>query len=207
MLNYLNIEWEYEKQFYEVETKTNFAYLPDFELKNGNLVEVKGFWDFRSILNINNFIEKYPNKNLIIIDTDIILFLQEKYSDLINNWEYIKPINNPIDIRIVGIKYPDRIEFSKKIKVNDELKLIRDKENEYDKNAIKAVDINNNFIGFVNKEIATILSRNIDYGFSYTIKVININEKYFGCKIYETNNENVNLEKIILDLKLNNKQK
>lgn len=207
VLSYLNIEWEYEKQFYEVETKTNFAYLPDFELKNGNLVEVKGFWDFRSILNINNFIEKYPNKNLITIDTDIILLLQEKYSDLINNWEYIKPINNPIDINIVGINYPDRIKYSKKIQINDKLKLIRDKDNQYDKNAIKAVDINNNFIGFVNKKIATILSRNMDYGFNYTIKVININEKYFNCKICETNNENVNLEKIILDLKLNNKLK
>lgn len=67
-------------------------------------------------------------------------------------------------VSVVGINYENRKESVDKLKINDNVYLVRERENQYDENAISVVDKENKKLGYVErekaKEIAPILDKN-----------------------------------------------
>ena len=99
ILNYLNIEWEYEPKrfFFNGENLSVDSYQPDFYLpKLNKWIEVKGWMDEKSKARLKYFQEQYPeqNENLILINQDFYILLRYKYFYL-PNWEdyskFLKP--------------------------------------------------------------------------------------------------------------------
>lgn len=66
-------------------------------------------------------------------------------------------------VSVVGINYENRKESVDKLRINDNVYLVREKENQYDKNAISVVNKENRKLGYVEKkrakEIAPILDK------------------------------------------------
>lgn len=91
-LNYLNIKWEYEPKrfiFHNVEYMP-ISYAPDFYLPEyDQWVEIKGWKDEKSKKRLNRFKEHYPEeyKKLILIQEKEYAEIDEKYKDIIKNWE------------------------------------------------------------------------------------------------------------------------
>lgn len=67
-------------------------------------------------------------------------------------------------IPVVGITITDRIEFVAKLRERDQITFRRDPENQYDQNAIKALDQEGHLIGYVAKDISEIYAPLIDQG-------------------------------------------
>lgn len=99
MFNYLNIEFEYEKHRFDLGRHT---YMPDFYLPEHELfIEVKGRQIFTNTDKFYEFVEKYPDKNTFLIDNDVYRKLNEKYKNIIHNWEtpnkpYISHKTHPV---------------------------------------------------------------------------------------------------------------
>lgn len=191
LFNYLHIDYKYESDVYDLNGGNNYkyssyAYVPDFVLEDGTLIEVKGNLDYRSLQNLKLFQELYPNEKIIIIDRDIYYLLEKKYGGLINNWEK-KPISTNCYINVVGINIKERKKYVDKLEKNDELFIIRDLENEYDKNAIKVVDKDSNHLGYIASEYACYYAPKIDKGIKYSLSVIELAEKKIKCKIKPIN--------------------
>lgn len=92
ILNYLNIEWEYEVKRFVFKTENEIgidSYQPDFYLPNLNLwIEVKGWLDEKSKIRLELF-KKYYNEeynNLIFIDQTFYNLLRYTYFNL-DYWE------------------------------------------------------------------------------------------------------------------------
>lgn len=97
-----------------------------------------------------------------------------------DSYEFVMPFDkNKIEFDIAGTRYCEDIEKCKdKLKINEELTLKLDKDNEYDGNAVKIVYKNNNrefHIGYVPRYYSKDLSELIDQDVPYlaTIKKIN----------------------------------
>jgi hypothetical protein len=88
LLNHLHISWGYENKTYSLEDGC-YSYTPDFILKNGVHIELKGWFTEKSKKKINLFRKEYPNVKLIIIDRKTYKKIYSKYKDLIENWECI----------------------------------------------------------------------------------------------------------------------
>ena len=85
LFNYLNINFEYEKHRFNLGDHT---YLPDFYLPEQELfIEVKGRQIFTNTDKFYEFEEKYPDKNTCLIDNDVYKKINEKYRNIIPNWE------------------------------------------------------------------------------------------------------------------------
>lgn len=187
ILNYKGLRWDYEGCSFSVETG---RYFPDFIVYNNadkykdTIIEVKGMWDSQSLKKMWSFIHKYPEKNLIIIDQDYYMLIQEKYKNLIKNWE---PCNNRRYqlIPIVGITISNRLKVIEKLKEGDELFLKREFENQYDKYAIKVVSKNREEVGYISKEWAAILSLKMDIGIDYkaSLNKKHLNKKYLDVRV------------------------
>ena len=168
------------------------SYLPDYTLSDKTLVEVKGHLDARSLENMKAFKELYPDEKIKIIDNDIYYLIDKKYSKTVPNWE--KTSNTLIsDIDVVGIKIKERIPYVKKINVGDELIIEREKDNQYDKNAIKVFDIDKKHIGYIDGPHACYLAPKIDIGISYTIKIKEKKENVLKCTIKSNNLDEINV--------------
>ncbi len=95
--------------------------------------------------------------------------------------------------KIVGITFNGRQETIEMIEKNNikELELVRDKDNEFDKNAIMVIaNFKNNWrrqVGYLKKELAEQLAEPIDKGIKYACKIIEITGK-------EKENRGVNIE-------------
>lgn len=204
ILNHLKIEYTFEKDMYRLKSnvydpKYKFAsrsYIPDFILKNGIVLEVKGNYDLRSLKNLELFAKLYPNETLKIIDSDIYYLLSKKYSAVIENWEEKAKITS-FTIPVVGINMKGRKSFVDKLNIDDDLYLERESTNDYDKNAIKVLDKGNNHIGYIPSDYAVIYAPKIDAGIKYTLKLKKKEDKRLEVFIKANNLDEIDITSII----------
>lgn len=195
LFNYLKIEYKYESDSFDLgKSECDYKYMsplyvPDFVLNDGTLIEVKGNLDYRSLQNMKRFRELYPNENIIVIDRDIYYLLEKKYSSLISNWE---KASNTLTcyIDVVGITFKERKQYVDKLNDNDELYIVRELDNKFDKNAIKVLDKDNNHIGYISSDYACYYAPKIDKGITYKLIVKECKEKVLKCSIKPTNLDN-----------------
>lgn len=170
LLNHIGIEWTYEKKFIETECGN---YIPDFNVTVNNRIyniEVKGFWDDRSIKKTASARAQEENQGeVIIIDSDVYQLLCEAYKNVIPHWEESLASSQSQQIPVVGINVGSRLKAIQTLNVGDVLQLVREPENPFDKNAIKVYTKEGREIGFVAKDYASILAYKMDIGFSYTL--------------------------------------
>jgi len=85
--------WEHEPHtFWFLEIKRGVrSYLPDFKIINLDgshyWVEVKGFWDAKSLTKVKRLHKYYPEEKLILIDSNWFLSNNKKLKMIIPNWE------------------------------------------------------------------------------------------------------------------------
>lgn len=123
---------------------------------------------------INRYINRISSMELGIIETNSI------YKGILNrNEEYqlenqsinysIKSINT----KIVGVTVDNRQKYIKSCHKNQKLDLVREPQNEYDKNAI-AVYCNENKVGYLKKELAFEIANKIDNGANLECRVVGV---------------------------------
>jgi hypothetical protein len=173
VLNYHNLEWEYEKASESYGTEIG-AYIPDFKVtKSGKtfIIEVKGLWDDRSVKKVWSAMAQQKDEEIIIIDSDYYNLLDTKFSETIPNWENTKITKNSFVIPVIGVMVGKRLTNIETLNEGELLKFIRESDNPYDSNAIKIVKMDNSEIGYIAKEWASIFAYKIDRGFSYEVRL------------------------------------
>jgi len=201
LLNYKNINWNYETETMSLDLskeKVNITptYIPDFILDDNSIIEVKGFWDIRSKAKMKFVKEQYPDKKILVIDSDLYTCIQKKYKSVIENWEDDKPTSTDDIIQVVGITIPNRKPFVSALIVDEEIYLIRDENNEYDSNAIMVTNKNGNQVGFIAKDCASIFAPKMDLGFKYKVTIKSFEPKVIQCKVKLLNHEDLILPDI-----------
>lgn len=202
VLNYKGIEWNYETEIYDLDlSKTRVKmdsarYIPDFILKNGTIIEIKGFWDSRSKLKNSLFRDQYPDKNILTIDSDIYRCIAQKYKDIIPDWEDDKVQARNDIIQVVGISIPQRVPYVRNVKVGDKLGVIREPNNEYDSRAIRVNDSEGNQVGYFAKDCNSIYAPKMDMGFRYEIQVMAKETKVIQCKVNLLNTDEIILPEL-----------
>lgn len=194
ILNYKEIDWEYEKEFFALENSSS-TYTPDFFLQGDRIIEIKGLWDDRSIKKIVGFTKKYSDKHLFIIDEDMYYSIANKYSSIIDKWEKtkVKPKSNVLPV--VGITDKQRKPFVQKLKLGDSVVLEREPTNSFDRNAIKVLDSFGNQIGYISADWALIYSSKLDLGMIFKAVITEIKDKVIKISVTRTNLD----EEIIYD--------
>ena len=86
-------------------------------------------------------------------------------------------------VSVVGINYENRKENVDKLRINDNVYLVREKENQYDKNAISVVDKENRKLGYVEKERAKEIAPTLDKDRKNEVIVIGIYSNVLKIKI------------------------
>jgi hypothetical protein len=201
LLNYKKINWKYETETMSLDLskeKVNITptYIPDFILEDNSLIEVKGFWDIRSKAKMKFVKEQYPDRQILVIDSDLYTCIQRKYSSFIENWEDDKPTSTDDTIQVVGITIPNRKAYVADLTINEEINLVRDKNNEYDSNAIMVTNKSGNQIGFIAKDCASIFASKMDMGFKYKVIIKSFEPKVIQCKVKLLNHEDIILPEI-----------
>ncbi|MDK2801395.1 MAG: hypothetical protein PWQ70_3014 [Clostridiales bacterium] len=193
LLNFRNINWEYEKKGFILNSehlvkKYGYnTYNPDFFLSDNRIIEVKGYWDAHSLMQVSLFKEQYPEYSLYIIDSDMLYSLNKMYENKVPNWHSISVTTSTENIPIVGITIKERVQNSKVLKIGDRIILQRDYNNVYDRNAIKALNENGGMVGYIAKEWASIYSDKIDLGMKYQATVKSIEAKVIYITVTRTN--------------------
>lgn len=206
LLNYKNTKWGYETLIFQLKkpermqlSKENndvFSYIPDFQLEDKTIIEIKGFWDDRSKLNVSQFMQQYPNEKYLVIDSDLYRCINKKYSSIIPNWEDSQiEIRNEI-IQVVGITLPQRKKFVSNLKVGDTLEILRESQNEFDFRAIRVNDNDGNQVGYFAKDCSCIYASKMDMGFKYYITLKEKTPKVLYCKIKLINTKDMILPDI-----------
>lgn len=100
--------------------------------------------------------------------------------------------------KVVGVTFENRQKFVLETRINDILSLERDRYNEYDRNAIKVVNMQGNQIGFLSKEVSRTLAPLIDSGSEYIATVTgitgtNLTDHNLGVNVYIENKGTSNL--------------
>ena len=195
VLNYKEIDWEYEKEFFFLENVSS-TYTPDFFLQNDRIIEIKGLWDDRSIKKVVGFAKECSDKHLFIIDEDMYYSIENKYSSIIDNWENTK-VNKPKSnvLPVVGITHKERKPFVQKLKLGDSVVLEREPTNSFDRNAIKVLDSYGHQIGYIGADWAVIYSSKLDLGMKFKTEIREIKDKVIYISVTRTNLE----EEIIFD--------
>ena len=190
ILNYLQITWEYEKDSFPlVSDHYSGYYFPDFFLPNNLIVEIKGFWDNASRAKVMLFMDQYPEIKLITIDSDLYYDLDKKFRNQLSNWEESDVRVSETQIQIVGISRPERRTAVESLGIDEELFLSRDKDNQYDNNAIKVLTKSNQLVGYVAKDWACILAQKMDCGVEYFTKIKEIETKVIQLLIRRSNTD------------------
>lgn len=202
LLNFKGIEWKYEPEMFLLDTDNryilpidNIPYIPDFMLTDKLAIEVKGFWDPESVLKIHYFKKQYPDIALKIIDSDIYYTLNELYSETVPNWEYSQCSKRKETIKVVGLMRPDVRPHVKNLKLFEDVFLERERDNEYDPNAIRIYNSSNNLIGYIVAEWASIYAEKMDLGMKFKGVVVKKEPRVISITIERTNLE----EPIIYD--------
>lgn len=91
--NFIIFDWEYEPKtfWFEAIKRGVRSYLPDFKvhLKDGThkYVEVKGYYDAKSLTKIKRFRKYYPEENLTLIDKEWFKENNNTCRAIIQHWE------------------------------------------------------------------------------------------------------------------------
>lgn len=169
ILNKQEVIWRYEDGSESFSTEIGY-YIPDFKVQRGNeihIIEVKGFWDNRSVKKVWSAISKVDDRKIIVIDADFYSLLDEKYANIIPNWEKTRSIKCTYELPVVGLNIGNRINIIEELNEGEQLKLLREPLNPYDSKAIKVLTLDDREIGYISKEWAAIFSLKMDYGFTY----------------------------------------
>jgi len=207
LLNYLGLEWEYEKTHLIIGSEEKpMIYNPDFFLKDNSIIEIKGFWNNDSLKKVyafkskqfaypshlKNYNEQFVNSNLYIIDHDMYISIDRIYSKLIENWESLENVRPISDVFLVGINRPERIDYTKALTEKSKVYFEREN-NKFDQNAIKVLDEKDNMLGYLSKEWACIYAEKMDLGMKYKAKVKKIESTFIRLEV-----ERINLDEPIL---------
>ena len=184
VLDIKNIHWSYEELFFSLK---DINYLPDFFLDNNIILEVKGRWDNDSLKKALSFHKEHPEYTYAIIDSDLYYDLDKKYSKIIQNWETTESYPRPNIVSIVGLGFVKDKTVFKNIGVGDKIQLRRDRNNQYDSNAIQALTIEGKPIGFISADWANIYAIKMDIGIEYEAEIIEIQPKVIKVKVSRTN--------------------
>ncbi|MGI6767972.1 MAG: HIRAN domain-containing protein [Bacilli bacterium] len=76
--------------------------------------------------------------------------------------------------KVVGVTFENRQDYIKGMKIGEKIRLERDKNNPYDKNAIKVINAKGNQIGFISKELASKIAGKMDKGIKFRVAVSDI---------------------------------
>ncbi|WP_433947007.1 HIRAN domain-containing protein [Paenibacillus sp. SN-8-1] len=170
LLNHKGIEWAYEKKFIQT---VHGAYIPDFNVIANDRaynIEVKGFWDDRSIKKTASArTQEESEGEVIIIDSDLYGLLCAAYEIVIPHWEKSLVSSKSQRIPVVGINVGSRLKAIQSLNEGDALQLVREPENPFDKNAIMVYTKDGREIGFMAKDWASIFAYKMDIGFSYAL--------------------------------------
>lgn len=192
IFNLLKIPFKYECKSFPLRAENedeNEYYLPDFMWDN-NVVEVKGFWDIESRQKAKQFMELYPQYHYYMIDADMYMSLQSKYSHLIPAWEYAAagfPMH--MSLQIVGINYGNRSKTVSSLVKGQHLVFHRDWSNRYDRNAILVSTDDGNEIGYVSSDWACIFAPKIDLGMEYLVSVTNVFSNKVEADVVRSNSD------------------
>ena len=111
---------------------------------------------------------------------DFLRRLYERAPEIVQRREYagISDAEN-FHTKLVGVTFEGRQELIEKLQVGDKLELIRDRTNDFDKNAVAVVasrlrGIRGGQIGFLNRDLARELAPVIDEGVEYHVAVANV---------------------------------
>lgn len=91
--NNMIYSWEHEPHtFWFEDIKRGVrSYLPDFKVVDNDMshhwIEVKGYWDSKSITKIKRFRKYYPKENIILIDSKWFAANSSKLKLIIPDWE------------------------------------------------------------------------------------------------------------------------
>ena len=86
-------DWEHEpKTFWFEDIKRGVrSYLPDFKIweheSAWHWVEVKGYWDSKSLTKVKRFMKYYPDEKLVLIDSKWFAANSDKLKLIIPGWE------------------------------------------------------------------------------------------------------------------------
>ena len=76
--------------------------------------------------------------------------------------------------KVVGVTFEGRQRYVRQTRTGERLRLVRDRNNAYDCNAIKVINASGNVIGFMSREIASQLAPQMDRGIIFTATVSDI---------------------------------
>ncbi|MDR3597057.1 HIRAN domain-containing protein [Clostridium sp.] len=94
------------------------------------------------------------------------------------------PLYKPGILPVVGITIKERKQYVKKINIGENVRLLREPNNPYDKNAIKVLDCDDNMLGYISKEWAVLYVNKLNVGDTNMAKII---EKKLKVILIETN--------------------
>lgn len=168
-----SIKYTYEKQPYIMEKN---AYLPDFELENNVILEVKGVWDAESLRKTVEFHRLHPEITLLPIDEDTYFDINAEYSHL-PFWEKTSISQKTNFIPVVGLSFvPDKSVFNA-ISENMTVNLVRERDNSYDKNAILVTHKDGRALGHIAADWAMVYAPKLDAGIRYEARITQIKTK------------------------------
>ena len=123
---------------------------------------------------------------------------EKAYKECAEDEEFMRKVNEDDDetiksentekeestiVSVVGINYENRKESVDKLRINDNVYLVREKENQYDKNAISVVNKENRKLGYVEKERAKEIAPILDKERKNEVIVIGIYNNVLKIKI------------------------
>lgn len=191
ILKYNGTPFEYHKFFDNKQllcfNLSNTNYMPDICLSDNTIIEIKGFWDQRSLNNANAFRKECTNYKYCIVDNDMYYSLAQKYNTVIDTWELQSQAIPFYNIPIVGITYGSRKIAVKALKIGDKVRFKRDYNNNYDQNAIIASNLNNQELGFISSEWANVYASKFDMGMEFEGTVLKIEDKVITIRMQRTN--------------------
>lgn len=76
--------------------------------------------------------------------------------------------------KVAGVTFDNRQRLIRRMSVGENISLVRDPNNPYDKNAIKVINSNGEQIGFISKELASTMAIRMDAGVIYSATVSQI---------------------------------
>lgn len=76
--------------------------------------------------------------------------------------------------KVAGVTFDNRQRLIRRMSVGEQVSLVRDPTNPYDKNAIMVINSNGDQIGFISKELSSTMAINMDSGIVFSATVCNI---------------------------------
>lgn len=190
-------DYEDKKFFDEI---FNYIYSNRERYKDYNFYQtiariIDGDFMILSTEKLNRLKEFLKDKNVSQI---LCQSFEKAYKECAEDEEFMRKVNEDDDetiksentekeestiVSVVGINYENRKESVDKLRINDNVYLVREKENQYDKNAISVVNKENRKLGYVEKERAKEIAPILDKERKNEVIVIGIYNNVLKIKI------------------------